>query len=78
MISFNVADLLVSVEPKLAEDTLTLLLNSDAKLSKYTELQSLLELTDLCLITYFQVYNKIYEQAKRKPMGLHRTYYQLQ
>lgn len=78
MISFNVAALLVSVEPKLAEDTLTLLLNSDAKLSKYTELQSLLELTDLCLITYFQVYNKIYEQAKSKPMGLHRTYYQLQ
>ncbi|CAH8592007.1 unnamed protein product [Schistosoma bovis] len=71
MISFDVTALFTSTEPQLAKETISLLLKNDTNLTKYTTLQikSLLELIDLCLTTYFQFNNKIYEQTKGTPMG---------
>ncbi|CAH8591236.1 unnamed protein product [Schistosoma mattheei] len=72
MISFDVTVLFTSNELNLVKETLSLLLTNDAHLAKYTKLQSqsLLELIDLCLTTYFQFNNKIYEQIKGTPMGI--------
>ncbi|KAH9596979.1 hypothetical protein MS3_00000981 [Schistosoma haematobium] len=71
MIFFYVTALLTLIEPRIAKETIFLLLTNDTNLTKYTMLQikSLLELVDLCLTIYFQFNNKIYEQTKGIPMG---------
>ncbi|CAH8287924.1 unnamed protein product [Schistosoma guineensis] len=70
MISSDDAVLLTSLETHLAKETLILLLTNDTNLAKYTKLQSqsLLELIDLCLTTYFLFHSEIYEQTKRTSM----------
>ncbi|CAH8596631.1 unnamed protein product [Schistosoma turkestanicum] len=66
IISFEVTALFTPIEPSLAKETLSLLFSNDTNLPKYTKLesQSLLELINLCLTTYFQ-FNKSTNKRKK-------------
>ncbi|CAH8513655.1 unnamed protein product [Heterobilharzia americana] len=71
MISLDVTAPYTSIEPQLANETMSLQLTEDTTLSESIKLKcsSLMELTDLCLTTYFQFNAKIYKQMKETPMG---------